>query len=171
MQDVLAVNAQRGALAAVLHRFKRNEISARELARWAHTNIGHDGDAKYQVFVDLDDMYDTVGYADYDTEDLDHWTAEEADAFLKGGPSPGRTTVWRTPPSPTAVICGPRRWRRRFEVRISPSGRAFSPRSWDDLWGSLPELGVPWRNVSFESNRVRGQVFKAWGEHSDAPAN
>lgn len=100
MQDALAVNAQRGAFAAVLHRFERNEVSARELARWAHTNIGHDGDARCQVFVDLDDMYDTVNYSDYATEDLDHWTAEEADAFLKGRPSAGRTTVWRTPRVP-----------------------------------------------------------------------
>jgi hypothetical protein len=170
MQDVLVVNAQRGALAAVLHRFKGNEFSARELARWAHTNIGHDGDARCQVFVDLDDKYDTVDYSDYGTEDLDRWTTEEADAFLEGRPSPGRTTVWRTPPSPTAVICGPRRWRRRFEVRISPGGRTLAPRSWDDLWARLPELGVPWRNVSFESSHVRDQVLKAWGKHPDAPA-
>jgi hypothetical protein len=171
MQDVLLVEAQRGAFAAALRRFKRNEFSARELAQWAHTNIGHDGDARCQVFVDLDDMYDTVEYSDYGAEDLDSWTAEEADAFLDGRPSSGRTTVWRTPPSPTAMICRPRRWRRRFEVRISPSGRTLAPRSWDDLWGSLPELGVPWRNVSFESDQVRDQVLKAWGKHPDAPAN
>ena len=52
MQDVLAGNAHQGALAAVLHRFKGNQFSAREVARWAHTNIGHDGDARCQVFVD-----------------------------------------------------------------------------------------------------------------------
>jgi hypothetical protein len=45
-------------------------------------------------------MYDTVEYSDYGTDDLDRWTADEADAFLAGLPSPGRTTVWRTPPSP-----------------------------------------------------------------------
>ena len=58
----------------------------------------------------------------------------------------------------------------KFEVRISPSGRSFSPTSWGDLWASLPELDVPWRNVSFESNHVRDQVLKAWGKHPDAPA-
>jgi hypothetical protein len=97
MQDVLAGNAQRGALAAVLRAFERHELSARELARWAHITIGHDGDARCQVFVDLDDMYDTVEYSDYGTEDLERWIGEEADAFLEGQPSPGRTTVWRTP--------------------------------------------------------------------------
>ncbi|WP_432885511.1 hypothetical protein ACQPYH_01610 [Kribbella sp. CA-245084] len=171
MEDVLAVNAQRGAFAAVLRRFKRNDLSARELVRWAHTNIGHDGDARCQVFVDLDDMYDTVDYSDDGTEDLDRWTAEEVDAYLEGRRSPGRTTVWRTPSTPTAVICGPMRRPRQFEVRISPSGRTLSARSWDDLWCSLPECGVPWRNVSFESNHVREQVLKAWGEHPDAPAS
>ncbi|MET9271095.1 hypothetical protein [Kribbella sp. NPDC003557] len=171
MLDMLSVDAQRGALGAVLRRFERNEFSAREVVRWAHSNVGHDGDARCQVFVDLDDMYGCVDYSEFGTEDLDRWTAEEAKAFLEGRPSPGRTTVWRTPPSPTAVICSPMRWRRRFEVRISPSGRTLSPRSWNELWGSLPELGVPWRNVSFESNRVRDQVLKAWGKPPGAPAS
>ncbi|MGW6197133.1 hypothetical protein ACWF0M_13385 [Kribbella sp. NPDC055110] len=170
MQEVLAVDAQRGALAAILRRFKGNELSAHDLARWAHTNIGHGGDARCQVFVDLDDMYDTADYSDYGTDDLDRWAAEEAEAFLEGRPSPGRTTVWRTPANPAAVICGRRRGRRRFEVRISPSGRVFALRSWDALWSTLPELGVPWRNVSFESSHVRDQVLKAWGNHPDAPA-
>jgi hypothetical protein len=98
MQEVLAVNAQRAALTAALRRFKRNEVSASELVRWAHTYIGHDGDAQCQVFVDLDDMYDTVDYSDYDTDDLDRWTTEEADAFLEARPSPGHTKVWRMPP-------------------------------------------------------------------------
>jgi hypothetical protein len=171
MQDVLAVNAQRAALAVMLRRFKDNEFSARELARWAHDHIGHDGDARCQVFVDLDDMYDTVEYSDYGVDDLDRWSADEANAFLEGRPSPGPNDDWRTLPSPTAVICGPMRWRGRFGVRISPSGRTVSSRSWEDLWSSLPELGVPWRNVSFESSHVRDQVLKAWGEHPDDPTS
>lgn len=102
MLNVLSVNAQRGALAAMLRRFKRNEFSAREVVRWVHDHIGHDGDERCQVFVDLDDMYDTAVYSDVDTEELERWMTDEANAFLEGRPSPGRTTVWRTPPSPTS---------------------------------------------------------------------
>ena len=58
------------------------------VVRWAHTNIGHGRDARCEVFVDLDDMYGTVDYSDYSTEDLDRWTAEEADAYLDARPSP-----------------------------------------------------------------------------------
>jgi hypothetical protein len=167
---VLADGPQRGALTAMVRRFKAGRLSARELARWAHKFIGHDGDGSCQVFVDLDDMYDTADYADYDADALDRWTAEEADAFLAGDPSPGRTKVWRTPPAATATIVGPRRSRKQFTVRISPGGRRFRARGWDDLWGSLPEMGVPWRNVSYESVEVRHAVLKAWGEHPDSPA-
>ena len=91
IEDASAVDVQRGAMAAVLRRFKRNELSAREVVRWAHTTIGHEGDARCQVFVDLDDRYDTVDYAGHSTDDLDRWTAEEADAFLEGRPSSGRS--------------------------------------------------------------------------------
>jgi hypothetical protein len=169
MSSVLTTSPQRGALTAMLRRFQDDEITARELARWAHTNIGHDGDPDCQAFVDLDDMYDTADYAGRDFAELDRLIAEEAVAFLDGRPSPGRTNVWRNPQEPTAVIGGPKRWRRRFTVRIQPGGREFWARSWDDLWGSLPEMGVPWRNVAFESDDVRDQVQKLWGEHPDAP--
>jgi hypothetical protein len=169
LEDVLTVGPQRGALAAMIRRFKDGELSAREPARWAHTYMGHDGDDSCQVFVDLDDMYDTADYSDYGAGDLDRWTAEEADAFLEGKPSPGRTEVWRPPQSPAAMILGQRRWRKRFKVRITPGGREFWARRWDDLWGSLPEMGVPWRSVSFESEGVRTAVLKAWGKHPDSP--
>lgn len=169
LEQVLTVGTQRGALSAMIRRFKNGELSARELARWAHTYIGHDGDESCQIFVDLDDMYDTADYSDYGPEDLDRFTAEEADAFIERRPSPGRTAVWRTPQSPVAMILGPRRWRNRFKVRIVPGGREFSARSWDDLWASLPETGVPWRSVSFESEGVRTAVLRAWGRHPDSP--
>lgn len=168
LEEVLDVGPQRGALTAMIRRFNDGDLSARDLARWAHSYIGHDGDASCQAFVDLDDMYDTADYADYGAGDLDRWTAEEADAFLAGRPSPGRTSVWRTPQSPAAVILGPRRWRGRFKVRVAPGGREFWARGWDDLWGSLPEMGVPWRSVAFESEGVRTAVLKAWGEHPDS---
>ena len=95
LEEVLDVGPQRGALAAMIRRYKDGNLNARELVRWAHTYIGHEGDTSCQAFVDLDDMYDTVEYADYGVGDLDRWTAEEAHAFLTGRRSPGRTSVWR----------------------------------------------------------------------------
>ncbi len=97
LEHVLTLGPQRGALVAMIRGFKSGDFSARELVRWAHTYIGHDGDESCQVFVDLDDMYDTLDHSDYTAKDLDRWTAEEADAFIEGRPSPGRTGVWRTP--------------------------------------------------------------------------
>jgi len=92
---VIAANPQRAALAAVLKRYKRGELTAAAAAQWAHRYIGHNGDAAGQIFVDFDDMYDTVNYASYTVADLDEWMAEESDAFLAGRASPGRTRVWR----------------------------------------------------------------------------
>jgi len=121
------------------------------------------------VFVEFDDLYDTCEYGTYAVEDLDRWVNEEADAYLSGLPSLGRSQVYGEPNSATAVIYGPRRWRRRFTVRVSPGGREFWARNWDDIWGSLPEMGVSWRNVRFESDAVRDAVTKRWGDHPDAP--
>ena len=90
-------NPQRAALTAVLRRHKRGELSAAAAGKWAHSYIGHLGDARCQVFVDFDDMYETVNYASYTAADLDEWMSEESDAFLAGLASPGRTRVWRSP--------------------------------------------------------------------------
>jgi len=92
---VTIANPQRAALTAVLKRYKRGELTASAAAQWAHTYIGHNGDDACQIFVDFDDMYDTVDYASYTVADLDEWMAEESDAFLAGRASPGRTDIWR----------------------------------------------------------------------------
>ncbi len=170
LEQILAVSPQRGALVAMIRRFKNGEFSARELARWAHTYIGHDGDESCQVFVDLDDLYDAADYSDYGAEDLDGSTAEEADAFIEGRPSPARTSLWQAPKNLAVTVLGPRRWRNRFRVRIAPGGREFWARSWEDLWASVPEMGVPSRTVSFESEGVETAVLKAWGKQPDSPA-
>jgi hypothetical protein len=86
---------QRAALTTVLRRYQRGELTAAEAARWAHQYIGHNGDAAFQMFVDFDDMYDTVNYPTYTAADPDTWMTEEADAFLAGRASPGRTRIWR----------------------------------------------------------------------------
>jgi hypothetical protein len=92
---LVAANPQRAALTAVLKRYKRGELTAAAAARWADQYIGHNGDAACQIFVDFDDMYDTVNYASCTVADLDEWMAEETDAFLAGRASPGRTRNWR----------------------------------------------------------------------------
>jgi hypothetical protein len=101
MQHARSTNTQQAALTAMLHRLQDGRVTQRDLARWAHTHIGHGGDARCQLFVDLDDMYDTVDYGPYSTDDLDRWVTEEADAFLHGLPPVGRTRIWRDP-NPTA---------------------------------------------------------------------
>jgi hypothetical protein len=92
---VNVANPERAALTAVLERYKRGELTAAAAAQWAHHYIGHDGDAACQVFVDFDDMYETVDFSSYTVADLDEWMAEESDAFLAGRASPGRTRIWR----------------------------------------------------------------------------
>ncbi len=103
MSELLTGNPQRPALHAMVRRFEAGTVSGRALARWAHLNIGHDGDSECQPFVELDDMYDIAEYVGYTEQQLDGWTAEEAEAFLAGRPSPGRAD-WRaahaSPPSP-----------------------------------------------------------------------
>lgn len=97
MQALMEEDLKRGALDAMLHRVQAGQIGARELARWAHRHIGHEGDRDCQMFVELDDMYDTLDYADYSEADLARWALDETDAFLNGRPSPGHTDVWRDP--------------------------------------------------------------------------
>lgn len=69
---------------------------------------------------------------------------------------------------PSATICGPRRFRKRFTVRMNPSGTIIWATGWDSLFGSLPEFGVPWRNVSYESEHIAREVKAAWGAQPDA---
>lgn len=98
MLDLQQEGIQRGAMVAMLHMLRSGRIVARDLTGWAHRHIGHDGDVDCQIFVDLDDMYDThdyvFGYATYDESDFDRWTLEEANAFLDGRPSPRRSDAW-----------------------------------------------------------------------------
>jgi hypothetical protein len=98
ISDVATGSAHHAALTTMLRRLIAGKTSPRDLAQWAHRYIGHEGDADCQVFVDLDDMYDTADYSGFSETELDEWALEEAHAFLEGRPSPGRTAVWRTPP-------------------------------------------------------------------------
>ena len=107
----LLPDSRRAALTAVLKRYERGELTAAAAAQWAHRYIGHNGDAACQIFVDFDDMYDTVNFASYTVADLDGWMAEESDAFLAGRASPGRTRIWRASEPVRVVVAGGRRVR------------------------------------------------------------
>lgn len=88
MQDVLAANVQRAALQAMLRKRQRGQVTLRELARWAHSNIGHEGDLDCQAFVELDDMYDDAEYSGRGLVELERWASDAVDAFLAGKPVP-----------------------------------------------------------------------------------
>lgn len=98
--QLLQTNIQREALRALSRRFRRGAISARDLAAWAHTHVGHDGPADCQPLVVLDDMYDEGEYLGYAIAELDRWTQLEAEALLDGLPSPGTTDRYGTPVPP-----------------------------------------------------------------------
>lgn len=51
---------------AMCRRFLRGQVSARELARWAHRTVGHEGPSALQGLVILDDDYDDAEYASVD---------------------------------------------------------------------------------------------------------
>jgi hypothetical protein len=92
--DLLAKAPERAALEVMVRRFQAGSVNAHSLVCWAHQNIGHYGGPECQPFVDLDDMYEVADYVGYTEEELERWTAEEAEAFLAGQPSPGSGN-WR----------------------------------------------------------------------------
>ncbi|MFD6179384.1 MULTISPECIES: hypothetical protein [unclassified Isoptericola] len=57
-------------------------ISPRELAAWAHREIGHEGLPSARWFVEADDEYDVLEYSTLTVEDLDRSLADHARAFL-----------------------------------------------------------------------------------------
>lgn len=120
MGGLLDLDVQREALREMVRRFAEGSISGRDLARWAHTHIGHDGPGDCEPFVLLDDIYDTVDYGAYDMADADVWTAAEANAFLAGLPSPGHTQVYH---SAADVPSAPSRRRSLWLRRLSRRGR------------------------------------------------
>lgn len=79
----MAVEPERGALVAMARRFQTGTISASELVRWAHTNIGHEGDREWQVFVNLAEGMDDTAYFVDDPVELERRTAEAVAAVLR----------------------------------------------------------------------------------------
>ena len=70
--------AQLGAVQAMCRRRLDGRVSPRELARWVHVVVSHSGAPEAQLLVELDDAYDTVGYTDETSDDLDKSVTEEA---------------------------------------------------------------------------------------------
>lgn len=97
LAEVLDDNPQRTALRVMVRRFLSGDVAARELVRWANSNIGLDGDAACWPFVMLDDYWDEVDFHGASEADLQEWTLREAQAFMAGEPSPGGIDVWRVP--------------------------------------------------------------------------
>lgn len=89
-------SAQPAGMRAIARRYKGGEIEAKELTAWAHCFIGHDGDDRCQVFVELDDIFDV----EFDPDVFDQWLRPEVDAFLNGLPSPTDTKPLRVDPAP-----------------------------------------------------------------------
>lgn len=57
-------------------------IAPRELAAWAHGEIGHDGADSAQWLVEADDEYDTVEYSQATVEEIDRHVVEVAREYL-----------------------------------------------------------------------------------------
>jgi hypothetical protein len=56
--------AQVGAATAMARLLLDGHLTSRELARWAHAVIGHDGAPELQSLVEFDDAYEIVDYVD-----------------------------------------------------------------------------------------------------------
>lgn len=97
LSAVFEENTQRGALEAILRRYVAGALAPREVAAWAHANIGHDGPRECDPFVNLDDMYDEMDVLGYSERDLDDRMAAEASALLAGESSPGTTVGYGVP--------------------------------------------------------------------------
>lgn len=94
MADLLGADVQVEALRAMLRRLLAGKITARNLASWAHREIGHEGAPSCQPFVVLDDDYDDAEAFGHDEQDIDRWAHVAAEAFLAGEPLPESPTLW-----------------------------------------------------------------------------
>ncbi len=72
-------------------------VSPRELAAWAHREIGHEGLTPAQWFVEADDEYDVLEYSALTVEDLDRSVVEHARAYL----ADQANDPWTDGPSPS----------------------------------------------------------------------
>jgi hypothetical protein len=95
---------QIAAARVMCERLLQGSVSARELATWAYSTIGHEGAARLQPFVQLDDAYDFNEYAGDTPEDLEDVARRAAESLLAGEPLPVGT--WLSQPDETAAPAG-----------------------------------------------------------------
>lgn len=79
---------QVAAARVMCRRLLRGDLTAREFVIWAHGTVGHDGAARLQPIVELDDGYDICGYTGETAEELDEAAHREARSLLAGEPLP-----------------------------------------------------------------------------------
>jgi hypothetical protein len=71
------------ALQFMCQQFANGQVSARELAKWAHAHVGHEGPALAQDLVELDDAFDEIPYIVGDEAEWTERTRVAAGAFLQ----------------------------------------------------------------------------------------
>jgi hypothetical protein len=71
------------ALQFMCQQFASGQVSARELAKWAHAHVGHEGPALAQDLVVLDDAFDEIPYIDGDEAEWTERTKEAARSLLQ----------------------------------------------------------------------------------------
>lgn len=115
----LESEVQLSAMFAMARRLRSGRVLPRQLASWAHTHIGHEGDAECQPFVTFDDMYDEAEYVGFAESELDEMVSTEVDALLAGNESPGLSLTWPHLPIVEHRGSDDRRvgWLRRLVVR------------------------------------------------------
>jgi hypothetical protein len=79
-------DVQVAAARAMCRRLLHGEVTPRELVLWAHQTIGHEGAPRLQLLVELDDLYDEIGYIGETVEELDVATLAEARSIVEGRP-------------------------------------------------------------------------------------
>lgn len=70
-------------------------LTPRELAAWAHSELGHNGIAAAQPFVVADDEYDSIEYSSWTNDELDAWIRHKALAILRPAEAGAAATVSR----------------------------------------------------------------------------
>ena len=78
-------------------------LTARDFAAWAHTTIGHEGAARLQPLVELDDAYDVSEYTGDTLEDLETTAHREAKSLLAGEPLLARTVPVQPAETPASA--------------------------------------------------------------------
>lgn len=86
-------DVQIAAARVMCRRLLGGSLTARDLATWAHRTIGHEGAARLQPLVELDDAYDVSEYTGDSLEDLETAAHRAAKSLLAGEPLPVRTAA------------------------------------------------------------------------------